>query len=368
MKELLVFIKKEFKQVFRDPRTLLIMFGLPVAQIVLFGFALTSEVKNIDILIADNSKDMVSMQITDKIKATRYFIVQEKNIGGAEIDNTFKKGGVQSVVIFPANFSNDLLHEGKAQVQIITDGTDPNTAKTIVNYLTAIINAYQQEKFPSASLRYKILTEPRMLYNEEDNGSMNFIPGVMALILMLVCTALTSVSIVKEKELGTMEILLVSPFKPVMVLVAKAVPYFILSLINFTLILLLSVFLLHIDIKGSILLLYMESALFILTCLSLGLMISNATNAQQTALLISMMGMMLPTIIFTGFIFPLENMPWVLRTISNVVPSKWYFLIIKSVMLKGLGFQYVWKETLILMVMTAVLLTIALKKFKIRLQ
>ena len=368
MKELLVFIRKEFKHVFRDPRTLLIMFGLPVAQIVLFGFALTSEVKNIDILIADNSKDMISTQITDKIKATRYFIVQEKNIGGTDIDKAFKRGGVQSVLIFPANFSNDLSHEGKAQVQIITDGTDPNTAKTIVNYLTAIIGAYQQEKFPTASLRYQILTEPRMLYNEEDNGSMNFIPGVMALILMLVCTALTSVSIVKEKELGTMEILLVSPFKPVMVLVSKAVPYFILSLINFTLILLLSVFLLHIDIKGSILLLYMESALFILTCLSLGLMISNATNAQQTALLISMMGMMLPTIIFTGFIFPLENMPWVLRTISNVVPSKWYFLIIKSVMLKGLGFQYVWKETLILMVMTAVLLTIAIKKFKIRLQ
>ena len=174
-----------------------------------------------------------------------------------------------------------------------------------------------------------------MLYNQQDNGSMNYIPGVMALILMLVCTALTSVSIVKEKELGTMEILLVSPFRPVMVLIAKTVPYFLLSLI---------------------------------TCLSLGLLNSNSTNAQQTALLISMMGMMLPTIIFTGFIFPLENMPWILRTLANLVPSKWYFIIIKSVMLKGLGFQYVWKQTLILIVMTLILLTIALKKFKIRLQ
>ena len=165
-----------------------------------------------------------------------------------------------------------------------------------------------------------------------------------------------------------MEILLVSPFRPVMVLISKAVPYFILSLANFTLILVLSVFLLHIEVKGSLFVLYIESALFILTCLSLGLLISNATNAQQTALLISMMGMMLPTIIFTGFIFPLENMPWILRTISNVVPSKWYFIIIKSVMLKGLGFRYVWKETLILVLMTVVLLAIALKKFKIRLQ
>jgi ABC-2 type transport system permease protein len=368
MKHLLVFIRKEFKQVFRDPRTLLIMFGLPVVQIILFGFALTSEVKNIDILISDNSKDAITAQITGKIKATNYFIVHEKIMGSSEMDKTFKKGKTQSVLIFPADFSNNLSHQGKAQIQIITDGTDPNTSKTIVNYLTTLINSYQQEAFPSAGLQYQITTEPRMLYNEEDNGSMNFIPGVMALILMLVCTALTSVSIVKEKELGTMEILLVSPFKPVMILISKAVPYFILSLVNFTLILVLSVFLLHIEVKGNLFLLYAESALFILTCLSLGLLISNATNAQQTALLISMMGMMLPTIIFTGFIFPLENMPWILRTISNIVPSKWYFIIIKSVMLKGLGFRYVWKETLVLIVMTIVLLAVALKKFKIRLQ
>jgi ABC-2 type transport system permease protein len=368
MKQLLVFIRKEFKQVFRDPRTLLIMFGLPIAQIILFGFALTSEVKNIDILISDQSKDVITTEIVAKIKATNYFIVHEKTIGDHEMDKTFKKGKIQCILVFPTGFNNDLTHQGHAPVQIITDGTDPNTAKTVVNYLTTLISGYQQEKFPSSALQYQIFTEPRMLYNEEDNGSMNYIPGVMALILMLVCTALTSVSIVKEKELGTMEILLVSPFKPVMVLIAKAVPYFILSLVNFTFILLLSVFLLHIDVRGSLLLLYAESALFILTCLSLGLLISNSTNAQQTALLISMMGMMLPTIIFTGFIFPLENMPWILRTVANIVPSKWYFIIVKSVMLKGLGFRYVWKETLILMFMTAVLLTIALKKFKIRLQ
>lgn len=368
MKQLFVFIKKEFKQVFRDPRTLLIMFGLPIAQIILFGFALTSEVKNINIMISDHSKDIITTQIVSRIKATNYFIVDEKTMGDQEMEKTFKKGNIQCILVFPPGFNNDLTHQGKAQVQIIADGTDPNTAKSIVNYLSSIINGYQQEKFPSTVLQYQINTETRMLYNEEDNGSMNYIPGVMALILMLVCTALTSVSIVKEKELGTMEILLVSPFRPVMVLIAKAVPYFILSLLNFTIILLLSVFLLHIDIKGNILLLYAESALFILTCLSLGLLISNSTNAQQTALLISMMGMMLPTIIFTGFIFPLENMPWILRTVANIVPSKWYFLIVKAVMLKGLGFRYVWKETLILVLMTTVLLSIALKKFKIRLQ
>jgi ABC-2 type transport system permease protein len=368
MKQLLVFIRKEFYHVFRDPRTLLIMFGLPVVQIILFGFALTSEVKNADILIWDQSKDIQTGQITAKIKASSYFIVQEQAKDNPAIEDFLKKGQVKSVLIFPPHFSSDLFHNGKARIQIIADGSDPNTAKTIINYLTSIISAYQQEKFPSATLPYQIITEPRMLYNEDDNGSLNYIPGVMALILMLVCTALTSVSIVKEKELGTMEVLLVSPFRPVMVLIAKAVPYFLLSMVNFALILLLSVFLLHIEIRGNLLLLFLESALFILTCLSFGLLISNTTNAQQTALLISMMGMMLPTIIFTGFLFPLENMPWIFQVIANIVPSKWYFIIIKDVMLKGLGFKYVWKETLVLIGMTGLLLGIALKNFKIRLQ
>jgi ABC-2 type transport system permease protein len=368
MKQMFVFVRKEFYHVFRDPRTLLIMFGLPVVQIILFGFALTSEVKNTEILISDNSRDIQATQIINKIKASSYFVVHESMIGNREIENVFKKGRIKCVLVFAPHFSDDLFHAGNAQIQIIADGSDPNTAKTIINYLTTIISSYQQEAFPTAVLPFQIITEPRMLYNEDDNGSLNYIPGVIALILMLVCTALTSVSIVKEKELGTMEVLLVSPFKPVMVLIAKAVPYFLLSLVNFTLILLLSVFMLHIEVKGNLLLLFFETAIFILTCLSFGLLISNTTNAQQTALLISMMGMMLPTIIFTGFLFPLENMPWIFQMIANVVPSKWYFIIVKTVMLKGLGFSYVWKETLILIGMTCFLLAIALKNFKIRLQ
>lgn len=368
MKQLLVFIRKEFFHVFRDRRTLLIMFGLPVVQIVLFGFALSSEVKNIDIIIYDNAKDVNSIQIVNKIKASSYFIMDKEVTTYSDIEKEFKKGDVKCALVFPANFGNDLVATGKAQVQIITDGSDPNIAKSIVNYITAIVTNYQQEINPEGQMKYKINPEMRMLYNEEQNGSLNFIPGVMALILMIVCTALTSVSIVKEKELGTMEVLLVSPFKPVLVLISKAVPYLILSLANFTLILFLSVYVLDVEVKGSIILLFVESTLFIVTCLSLGLLISNATNSQQAALLLSLMGMMLPTLIFTGFLMPLENMPVPFQVISNVVPARWYYLIIKSVMLKGLGFEYVWKETLVLIGMTVVLLSIALKKFKIRLQ
>lgn len=367
MKQFLAFIRKEFFHVFRDKRTLLIMFGLPVAQIVLFGFALTSEVKDITLTIIDNSRDANTQQLISKIKSSSYFVVDESTIDYSRIADSFKKGKAKCALIFPAGFGNDLQHGGKAQVQIIADGSDPNIAKTVVNYITAIMTAYQQEISPAQHLPYVIVPETRMLYNEEGNGSLNFIPGVMALVLMIVCTALTSVSVVREKELGTMEILLVSPFKPLMVLIAKAVPYLILSLANFILILVLAVFVLDVGIKGSIILLFLESMLFIITCLSLGLLISNATNSQQTALLISMMGMMIPTMIFTGFMFPLENMPKPFQIISNIVPSRWYFLIVKAVMLKGLGIEYVWKETLVLVGMTTAALTIALRNFKTRL-
>ena len=367
MKQLIAFIRKEFYHVFRDKRTLLILFGLPVVQIVLFGFALSSEVKNIGISIFDNAHDNNSEQIINRIKTSSYFLMKDPVLNYNEIEERFKEGSIKCAVIFPANFSNDLSHFGKAGIQIITDGSDPNTATILVNYLSAIISGYQQQLKPASRIPYQIIPEIRQLYNVEQNGSLNFIPGVIALIFMIVSTALTSVSIVKEKEMGTMEILLVSPLKPIMVLIAKAVPYLVLSIINFIIILALSVYLLDVHIKGSLVLIFVESIIFIITCLSLGLLISNVTNNQQTAMLISMMGMMLPTILFTGFMFPIENMPMVFQVISHIVPSSYYYIIIKAVMLKGLGFSYVWKETLILTGMAVFLLTIALKNFKIRL-
>ncbi|ESU20351.1 ABC-2 type transporter [Flavobacterium enshiense DK69] len=367
MKQLLAFIRKEFYHVFRDKRTLLILFGLPIVQIVLFGFALSSEVKNIGVAIQDNAHDVRSHEIINRIKTSSYFQVKTPIIGYDDIENRFKEGSIKCAVIFPSNFGNDIFRTGGAQIQVIADASDPNTATILTNYLTAIINNYQQELNPNTKLNYQIVPQLRQLYNEEQNGSLNFIPGVIALIFMIVSTALTSVSIVREKELGTMEILLVSPFKPIMVLIAKAIPYLVLSLVNFTIILLLSVFLLKVEIRGSLLLLFAESILFIITCLSLGLLISNTTDSQQTAMLTSMMGMMLPTMLLTGFMFPLENMPWIFRVISHIVPSRYYYAIVKAVMLKGLGFSYVWQETLILAGMSSVLLTIALKKFKARL-
>ena len=367
MKKLFAFIRKEFYHVFRDRRTLLILFGLPVVQIILFGFALNSEVKNISITVLDHAHDNHSEQIINKIRASSYFIFKPAVGAYSDIEEQFKEGNIKCALIFPANFGEDLSRSGKAEVQIIADGADPNTATILINYLNAIIAGYQQSLKSGAAPPYQIIPVVRQLYNETQNGSLNFIPGVIALIFMIVSTALTSVSVVREKELGTMEILLVSPFRPIMVLIAKTVPYLILSLINFIIILILSVYLLKVEIRGSLVLLFAESILFIITCLSLGLLVSNVTNSQQTAMLFSMMGMMLPTLLLTGFLFPLENMPWIFQAISHVIPSRYYFIIIKAVMLKGLGFSYIWKETLILAGMSVFLLAVALKNFKIRL-
>ena len=368
MKQLIAFICKEFYHVFRDRRTLLILFGIPIAQIILFGQALSSEVKNIGIAVLDEANNTYSQEITHRLQASPYFKLKEPLFRYDQVEDQFKRGTIKAALIFPHDFGKDLYTPSGTSLQLITDGSDPNTAKTVQNYLSAMVASYQQELNPAVQLPYQITVENRMLYNEEQNGSMNFVPGVIALVFMIVSTALTSVAVVREKELGTMEILLVSPFKPIMILIAKAVPYLILSLINFTVILLLSVYMLDVPIRGNLLLLYAESTLFIIICLSLGLLISTVTASQQTAMLIAMMGMMLPTAFFTGFMFPIENMPLIFQGISKVFPSSYYYSIVKKVMLKGLDFTYVWKETLILIAMAVVFLSLAMKKFKIRLQ
>ncbi|TWV94715.1 ABC transporter permease [Chitinophaga pinensis] len=367
MKQFMVFVRKEFYHVFRDRRTLLILFGLPIMQILLFGYALTTEIKNAEIIVVDHAGDAASQQLTTMITASKYFDINSSTASDQDIYKAFKQGKVKCAVVFPTGFGNDLLNGQVAQLQVIADASDPNTAKTLTNYITAIVADYQQQVNPTANIPMRIEPVTRMLYNPELNGSMNFVPGVMALVLMIICTTLTSVSIVREKEMGTMEILLVSPFKPVYVVLAKAVPYLALAMVDFVIILILSVLALEMPVRGNLVLLFFESTLFIISCLSLGLLISSVTRSQQTAMMVSMMGMMLPTILFTGFIFPLENMPLPLQLISNLLPSRWFYVIVKAVMLKGLGIGVVWKETLVLAGMTLVLLTISIKSFKTRL-
>ena len=368
MKRFSGFIRKEFYHIFRDRRSLFILFGMPIAQILLFGFAITNEINNVDIAILDHSKDAETQKIIDKIKSSPYFKIANQIDNEKAIESEFKKGKVKAVLIFEPNFSKNLGTKKVATIQAVTDATEPNVANTIANYTAAVIQNYQSQKNKSNNSPAKVEVQSRMFYNPELKSVFNFVPGVMTVILMLVSAMMTSISITREKELGTMEILLVSPLKPFQVIIGKVFPYIFLSIINATVILLLGFFVFKMPINGSLFLLMFESILFIISALSLGILISTISDSQQTAMMLSLMGLMLPVIILSGFIFPISSMPMPMQVISNIIPAKWFIIIVKAIMLKGVGIQYIWKETLVLVGMTIFFIALSIKKYKIRLE
>jgi ABC-2 type transport system permease protein len=286
----------------------------------------------------------------------------------ADIASVFQKGHVKAVLNFERDFSKNLIKDRKATIQIITDATDPNTANTIRNYVNAILQQYQKQLNKDITIAYQIMPQTRMVYNPELKSVYMFVPCVMTIILMLVSAMMTSISITREKELGTMEILLVSPIKPFQVIIGKVFPYIFLSIINAVVIVLLSIFVFKMPIQGSLFLLALESILFIISALALGILISTISATQQTAMMISLMGLMLPVILLSGFIFPISSMPMPLQIISHIIPAKWFIIIIKGIMLKGVGLEYLWKETLILLGMTVFFIALSVKKYKIRLE
>lgn len=367
MKTFFSFIKKEFWHVLRDRRSMLILLGLPIVMMLLYGFALSNEVKNSNIAIADFAQDESSRLLIERFENSQYFTITRHIHNEAEIATLFEEGKVRMAIIFPQNFSSDLAHKHSAQVRMVGDASDPNTSNIIINYASAIVRDYQNELINNLTFPYSIGVETRMLYNPQLLSSFNFVPGVMTLILMLLGAMMTSVSIVKEKENGTMEVLLVSPMRPIFVVISKAIPYMVLCFVDVLIILLMAYTVLGMPVRGNIALLLAESMLFILTTLSLGLLISSAVNSQQIAMFISLVGLLMPSLIFSGFMFPIENMPLPLQVISNIVPTKWFYSIIKNIMVKGLGFSYVYKQTLILGGMTLFYMIVATKKFKVRL-
>ena len=367
MKQFYQFIVKEFYHIFRDRKTLFILLGMPMVQIIIFGFALTNEVKNARIAIVNQSSDKISTKLIQQIDASRYFELYAETKDPKSIEGLFKKGSVKIALVIPPDFETSLANQNKGSLQIIADASDPNVATTLTNYLSVIVQNLREDLYPNQAIPYTIYVDTRMMYNPQLKGAYNFVPGVMAMVLLLVCTMMTALTVVREKELGNMEILLVSPINPIKIILAKAVPYLLLSIINITTILLLSYYVLEVPINGSLILLYAESILFILVSLGLGLLISAATDSQQSAMFISLIVMFLPTVMFSGFIFPIENMPLPLQVVSNIIPAKWFFIIVKSVMIKGGGILLVWKETLVLIVMMTLFFGLAIKKFKIRL-
>jgi ABC-2 type transport system permease protein len=368
MQQLKSFIIKEFYHIFRDPRTMLILFGIPITQLLIFGTVIKSEIRNVHIAIYDQSKDETTNQITNKILSSGYFILDENLNSISKIENIFKKGTVKEVIVFESNFGEKLIREGRADVQLIADASDPNMARLVTSYTTGIINDYIRKLHPNLHMPLQTETEVRMYFNEEMKSAYMFVPGTMALILMLISAMMTSISITREKEFGTMEILLVSPLRPSQIIIGKVLPYLILSIINAFVIVLIGRFVFDVPVTGSFILLMLETILFILMALCLGILISTIAKSQMVAIFISMIGLMLPTIILSGFIFPIENMPEILQWISHIMPARWFITIIRSIMLKGTGLLFVWKETLILIGMTLFFIVVSVNKFKIRLE
>ncbi|MDR0687998.1 MAG: ABC transporter permease [Prevotellaceae bacterium] len=360
-------IKKEFRHIFRDKRAMLILLAMPVVQIILFGFAITNEVKNAQVAVFDPSRDASTTRITERLQASRYFDVVRRLGSAAEADEAFKEGTVSLAVIFGENFDENLWRTGEAAIQLIADATDPNQAATLTGYASSIIADYQQELLQLHSVPFRVTAQVRMLYNPQLQGAYNFVPGVMGMILILICAMMTSIAIVREKETGTMEALLVSPVKPFALIFSKLVPYFALSVVNLATILLLSVYVLNVPVTGSLLGLMMLSLLYIFVSLALGMLISTLVATQVAAMLASGMALMLPVMLLSGMIFPVESMPEILQWLSSIVPARWYINGVKKLMIEGLPVASSMKEFAVLSLMAAAFVAVSIKKFKTRL-
>lgn len=363
------FITKEFKQIYRDKRTLLVLFGMPVIMMILFGFAIRNEIQNAEIAILDLSKDSMTKQLIQKMESNPSFDITNYLQSYNEVEPLFQQGNVKAVLVFQKDFKEKMVRSSSAEIQMITDATDPNLARLLQAYTSSVIQDFSHGLNPLVSIEQAGLSpEFRMMYNPELKSVNLFVPGLIAVILMLISALMTSISITREKEMGNMEILLVSPLKPYQIIIGKVLPYLVLSLVNVCTILILATFIFDVPFEGSYVLFFAESILFILTALSLGVFISAVANNQQTAMMVSLAGLLLPTVLLSGFIFPISSMPFLLQLLSNIIPAKWFLIIVRSIMLKGGGLSVLWFQTVILVGITILFMGLSMKRFKVRLQ
>jgi ABC-2 type transport system permease protein len=362
------FVVKEFHHILRDRQTLLILLLLPLAQVLLFGFALRTDIRGVRLVVVDPRPDATTLELRGRFAATGLFRIVGIEASTAGLAPRFQAGKADQAVVFEPGFGERLAHEGRAEVLVITDATDPNTGSAMQAYATAVIERYAQEsgtRAPRGGVR--IVPETRMRFNPTLESVNLFVPGLIALVLTIVSALMSAISLSREKERGTLEVLLVSPLRPWEIIAGKVLPYLVLGFANVLTVLGAAWFVFRVPFRGSVLLLLGESLLFIVTCLSLGVVIAAVTSSQRTAMIGALMGLMMPTTVLGGMIFPIESMPGWLQPITNAVPGKWFILISRGIMLKGVGLAELWQETLILAAMMLVLLVAAVKAFRIRL-
>ena len=352
MKQFFSFVIKEAKHIIRDKRTMLMLFGMPTAMMLLFGFAITNDVRNVRTIIVMSNADYATQEVVDRLSASEYFTISKMVVTPSEAEKAIQNQQADMAIVFPHDFASR-----RTGLQFIVDGADPNMAQQWSTYANAVITN------PKGGV-----INTKLLYNPQMKSTYNFVPAIMGMLLMLICAMMTSISIVREKEKGTMEVLLVSPTQPLMIIIAKVIPYLILAFLILIIILLMSVFLFGVPVQGSLFWIFSISTLYILLALSLGLLISNIAKTQLVALLMSAMVLVMPIIMLSGMVFPVESMPQILQYVSAVIPTRYYIIAMRKLMIMGVGIEQVLNETLILAGMLIVLLSLSLAMYKKRLE
>ena len=358
MKQFYSFTKKEFLHIVRDPLTLSIMLILPVVLVLILGFAISTEIKNIPFVVVDNSKTIESQQIIQKMSENKYFSFVQMLSSTQELDEIFKHDICKVAIVF-SNSHNE------SHIQIIIDNSNPNEAATMYSYVQQILAQYKNNKGVYSEFAI-IAPEIKLLYNPHMKASYGLVPGIIGMVMMLVCAAMTSVSIAREKELGTLELIIVSPARPIQIVLAKAVPYLCIALFDVIICLILSYFVLQVPICGSIWLIMLLSSIYTLSAIALGLLISNFSRTQQEAMVTAELGLMLPSMLLSNLIFPIESMPTLLQFFSYIVPARWFITPLRSIMLKGVGLADIWVECVVLLSMSIILLLVSIVKFNKR--
>ena len=352
MKPFFSFVIKETKHILRDKRTMLMLFGMPIVMMLLFGFAVTNDVRNVRVVIVMSNADNATQQVADRLAASEYFTLTKVVATPAEAEKAIRDQKADMAVVFAQDFASR-----KSNYQLIVDGTDPNMAQQWTAYAKAVIANAESS-----------VVNSKLLYNPQMKSAYNFVPAIMGTLLMLICAMMTSISIVREKEKGTMEVLLVSPTKPLMMIIAKAVPYLVLAFVILIVILLMATFVLGVPVKGSLFWIFVISTIYILLALSLGLLISTVAKTQLVALLLSAMVLLMPIIMLSGMIFPIESMPHILQDVSVIIPTRYYTSAMRKLMIMGVGIEEVYFELTVLISMLIGLMSLALAKFNKRLE
>lgn len=366
MKALWGLLRKEAYHILRDRRTLAVLIMMPIVQVILFGYSIRTDVQDVRLAIVDPAPDVVTLQLRARFAATPTFRMVGVVDRASDLEPMFQSGAAQVAVMFESDFAGRMGRGLPARILVVADAAEPNTGTSRLSYASAVIQAWQSEHGLAAGIR--IVPQVRVRFNPTAESVNLFVPGLMAMVLTITSALMTALSLTREKETGTMETLLVSPLRPWQIIVGKVAPYLLIGLVSLLAVVAEARLVFHVPLAGSFSLLVAEGLLFILVSLSLGILISARTSSQRVAMMFALVGTMLPTMLLSGFIFPIESMPWILQLISHLVPARWFVLIARGIMLKGIGLEYLWRETAVLTFMALFLLTMSARSFRVRLE